>query len=158
VTSAPFVHEQRFTPWPIVRHRLMPLMLVVGFAQLMITSLNLPQVQVQVILFIEQFALAIIAGYEARHRGGSYRNALDTLWAMNLAWFGLMVLLLPLQLLAAHRTANPLPSGTAWVGGPVGILVAVLFVAVLLPFSFVLGWLVGIPFALLGAWIAPEPD
>jgi len=37
--------------------------------------------------------LAIIAGHETRRRGGSYRNALDTLWATNLAWLGLMLLL-----------------------------------------------------------------
>jgi len=63
------------------------------------------------------------------------------------------------RLVRAHGPAGPAltPGGSAWVGGPGGILVTVLFVVLLVPIGLMLLRLVEMPFALLGARIAAEP-
>jgi hypothetical protein len=142
-----------FSAWPIVRRRLVPLWLILGFANLITTALH--QREFSITLSIAAFVMPVVAGYKARRRGGSYGNALHTAWltivvsillSLPLAFVGLATGVLPVQL----------PPGFH-IDATATVIVAVA-TAIVLPIVMVAMWITWIPCTLIGAWIAGGPD
>src|SRR5262245_2610737 len=144
----------QFSAWPIVRRRLVPLMLASCFVNLVVLALH--QHELSVALSVLQFVVPVIAGYAARRAGGTYGNALRTAWLAVIT--DIFVVGIPLGavgLLTGALPVHQLPAGVQ-IDATV-IAGSVLIVAVLLPIIAGVIWLVWIPFTLIGAWIASEP-
>ena len=146
--------QVRFAAWPIVRSRLAPLALLLGFGNLV--ALALHQHDLTVALSVVGFAVPVVAGYETRRRGGTYGNALRTAWLTVVV--SLVIVGIPLLAVGLLTGAQsiPVPPGMQLDATSVAVTAAVLAVA--LPTIMFIVWLVWIPFTLIGAWIAGEPQ
>jgi hypothetical protein len=143
-----------FSAWPIVRRRLVPLMLLLGFANLIATGLH--QRELTIALSIVAFVVPVIAGYEARRRGGSYGNALSTAWLTIVV--SLVAVAVPLTAIGIVTGAQPIQLPQGFHADATAYVIGTVLAAIVLPMLMVVVWIAWIPFALLGAWIAGDLD
>jgi hypothetical protein len=151
------VSAPRFSPWPLVRHVLIPTWLLIVFGSLVAQALQVPNVELASTVLLG--GMPVLGGYLARRRGATYGGALNTMWVT--IWVGL-AMCVPLLLLA-YETGAQTPSpqltqlwSTLQQQGPGPMdqwLLAIPLAAVMVFVIALVVWLCWLPFTLLGAWI-----
>jgi hypothetical protein len=148
------VNQHAFSAWSVVRKPLLPLMLLLTLVNLMASALQ--HSELNIVFSVVGNVVPVVAGYEARRRGGSYGDTLRTSWLALMAGVYLVVLPLGVVGVLAGVTHTQLPSAVQPDTTAYAVVAAV--VAIILPVLLSIGWIIWIPFTLVGAWIAGGPD
>jgi len=142
--------------WRIVRQRLVPLMLLIGLLQLMVGSALHERGVVEALAFA-YWVIPVLAGYEARPRGGTYKDAVYTAWlggAVNgvvIVAVGLIALATGVLPLTAPPQQGIAGQASMWGGYAIGV-------AVMMPIMIGVQTIWSIPLGLVGGWLAVDAE